>query len=186
MNSQIKAAIDKMQVFMRDKTDAYTLPIESARFVHAMVLSTRSRRCVEVGTSYGHSGLWIGAAAQANGGDLITIDIEQRKVDIAAGFFAEAGLASVITCRVAPALEVLEQIKGPIDFALLDADKENLRAYTELIHSKMSPHGLILTDNATSNEMVSDEFCPWIRQDKRFFSTLATVGKGIEVSVKIA
>jgi hypothetical protein len=33
---------------------------------------------------------------------------------------------------------------------------------------------------------VSDEFCPWIRQDKRFFSTLATVGKGIEVSVKIA
>ena len=186
MTERVQRVIEKVQAFIADKTDAWSMPVEAERFVHAMVLAFRSTRCVEIGTSYGHSGLWIGSAVAANAGTLVTIDREQRKSDIAAGFFREAGLEDVITCRGGDAAEILAELPGPIDWVLNDADKESCRRYAELVHPKLIPGGVIMTDNATSDAIVRNEFCPWIRSDGQFASALADVGNGIEVSVKIA
>ncbi len=186
MDQRIEQVIARVRAFIDTKDDAWALPEVSARFVHGIVLACKARRCVEIGTSYGYSGLWIGAAAAANGGTLVTIDIEQRKSDIARGYFREAGLDVVIDCRVAPAAEVLAALSGPIDLALNDADKENCIHYAELLHALMPIGGVVLTDNATSNEVVAGEFLPWVRADRRFASALIDVGNGIECSVKVA
>jgi caffeoyl-CoA O-methyltransferase len=186
MTERVRQVIKKVQAFMADKDDAWSLPEGAARFVHAMVLACRARRCLEIGTSYGHSGLWIGSAVAANGGTLLTIDTEQRKSEIAAGFFREAGLDGVITCRTGAAADIINSLSEPIDFALNDADKENCRNYVEQLHSRMPVGGVILTDNVTSHAAVLHEFAEWIRQDPRFASALADIGSGIEVSIKIS
>jgi len=186
MTEQVQRVIEKVQAFIADKDDAWSMPVEAERFVHAMVLACRSRHCVEIGTSYGHSGLWIGSAASANGGTLVTIDQEQRKSEIAADFFREAGLDQVITCRTGVAVDILAELDGPIDLTLNDADKENCRAYVELLYPKMPIGGVILTDNVTSHDEVRQQLSLWIRSDTRFNSVLADVGNGIEVSVKVA
>jgi caffeoyl-CoA O-methyltransferase len=179
------AVIEKVRAFIDDREDAWALPVEAARFVHATVLACRARRCVEIGTSYGYSGLWIGAAAAANGGSLLTIDKEQRKADIAASFFREAGLEGTITCRVGIAEQILGGLEGPVDWVLNDADKENCRRYVEILYPKLPVGGVVVTDNVNNQEIVREQFVPWVRQDKRFFSTLVTVGNGLEMSVKI-
>jgi caffeoyl-CoA O-methyltransferase len=186
MTERIQQVIEKVQAFIADKDDAWSLPAEAARFVHAMVLALKPRHCVEIGTSYGHSGLWIGSAVAANGGSLVTIEKEQRKSEIAAGFFREAGLDGVITCRVGSAADIIKGLPGPVDLALNDADKENCRRYVEMLYPKMPVGGVVLTDNVTSHEEVRENLSEWIRQDHRFASALADVGNGIEVSIKIA
>lgn len=186
MNERVRRVIDKVQAFIAGRDDAWSMPVEAERFVHGLVLASGAKRCVEIGTSYGHSGLWIGSAAAANGGTLVTIDRDPRKSDIAAEFFAEAGLAQVITCRTGLAIEILAGLEGPVDWVLNDADKENLSQYVELLYPKMPVGGMIVTDNATSHEIVRDRFCGWIRGDARFVSALADVGNGLEISIKIA
>ena len=114
MTEQTRRVIEKVQAFIADKDDAWSMPAEAQRFVYALVRAFRSQRCVEIGTSYGHSGLWIGAATAANGGTLVTIDREQRKSDLAAGFFEEAGLGDAVTARTGTALEILAELVGPL------------------------------------------------------------------------
>jgi predicted O-methyltransferase YrrM len=186
LNEQVRAVIARAEAFIADKDDAWALPPEAGRFVHAMVVACGARRFVEIGTSYGYSGLWIGSAVAANGGTMVTIDKEARKREIAAGFFAEAELDGVITCEVGDAGDILSNLAGPVDAVLNDADKENCIHYVELLHPKMPVGGVIMTDNAVSNEIVRERFVPWVRADRRFASTLAEVGNGIEISIKLA
>ncbi len=185
MKEQVRRVIAEVQAFIADKDDAWSLPAEAAAFVHATVRACRSTHCLEIGTSYGHSGLWIGSAVGENGGSLVTLDQEPRKSEVAAGFFRRAGLADVITCRTGRATEILAELPGPFDWVLNDADKENCRQYVELLYEKMAIGGVILTDNATSHEIVREQFVPWVRGDGRFVSQLVAVGNGIELSVKI-
>ena len=121
----------------------------------ALVLATGATRGLEIGTSYGYSGLWIGAAIQTNGGTLITIEKERRKSDIAAGHFVDAGLDEVIHCKTGIALEVIAGLDGPFDFVFSDADKENCIRYMEAIAPKLSPGAMVVTDNTTGCESAS-------------------------------
>jgi predicted O-methyltransferase YrrM len=185
MDERVLEVIKEVQSFIADRDDAWSLPAESAAFVHGTVLACGAKRCVEIGTSYGHSGLWIGAAVAANGGTLLTIDTEQRKSEIAAEYFRKAGLDGVITCRTGAAASILVELPGPIDWALSDADKENCRTYVDLLYPKLPVGGVILTDNATSHDEVREQFLPWIRGDDRFVSSLIDIGNGIEFSIKV-
>src|SRR5580765_4030920 len=102
-----------------------------------MVLATRARRCLEIGTSYGHSGLWIAAAAAMNHGSLVTIDREERKSKIAAEHFRDAGLDTIATFHTGDAREILRQLDGAFDFVLNDADKENYITYVDLLYPRL-------------------------------------------------
>ena len=168
---------------MDGQDDALALPEVSAQFCHAVVLARGAKRCLEIGTSYGYSGLWIGSAVRDNGGSLITIDLEQRKSDAAEAYFADAGLTEIVTFRTGHAIEVLPQLDGPFDFVLNDADKENVVAYVESLLGKLSPRAVILTDNVTSHPQVADSLLPFVRNHPKLYSTLIPVGSGMEMSV---
>lgn len=186
MNDRIRQVIERANIFMADRQDAWSLPDESARFVHGLVLATRAQSCVEIGTSYGGSGLWVASAAAANGGRLVTIDNQQHKSDIAAGYFKEAGLEGAVTCLVGDAAEILAGLPGPIDFVLNDADKPGYARYVEILYPKMAVGAVVLSDNVLNEREVGEKFVPWVRAHPGFFSTLITVGNGLEMSVKLA
>ena len=137
MNQRVREVIEQCQAFIADKDDALSLPPESAQFVCARVLAARARRCLEIGTSSGHSGLWIAAAAAQNGGTLVSIDREARKTAIAVDFFRQAGLGDVTSVRTGPAGDVLARLEGTFDFVLNDADKESYVRYVEMLYPQL-------------------------------------------------
>ncbi|UCG32805.1 MAG: class I SAM-dependent methyltransferase [Phycisphaerales bacterium] len=183
MNNALKLTIGQCRKFIDGRDDALALPPESASFAHALVLSRGAKRCLEIGTSYGYSGLWIGGAAQVNGGKLVTIDKDQRKSDIAGAYFADAGLGNVVECMTGRATDIVRALEGPFDFVLNDADKENLTTYVEMLRGKLAPHAVILTDNITSHAAEAAPFVEHMRNHPAFFSTLVPVGSGMELSV---
>ncbi len=185
MKEQIKRVIDKLEVFMPTVDDALALPRASAMFVHAVVRSVKAKQAVEIGTSYGYSGLWIASALSDVSGRLVTIDKEPYKSDHARKNFADAGLISCITLKTGVALEVLADIPGPVDFVLNDADKENCAEYVELLAGKISPGGVILTDNTVSHAEQLGRFVEWVRGRDDFFSAHVPVGSGMEMTVRL-
>ena len=185
MNEQIQKTILACEAFIATTDDDLSLPRQSAELLHALVIASGAKRGLEIGTSYGYSGLWLAAALQMNGGSLITVDNQQRKSKVAGKHFAQAGLDGVVTCRVGAAMDEIAKLDGPFDFVLNDADKPNCRKYVEMLLPKLAPRGVIVTDNTISHSEVLEPFCEWARQHPQLVSVHLPVGSGMEMTVKV-
>jgi predicted O-methyltransferase YrrM len=184
MTGRVRDCVERLERFMGTVQDAYAVPREAGEFMHALILATGAKRAVEIGTSYGYSGLWIASALAENGGRLITIDHDPRKSEAARGAFESAGLLEYVGLRTGSAAEALATLDGPIDFVLNDADKENCIRYVELLEDKLSERGVVLTDNTLTHPQPLADFTAWIREHSDFCSAHVPIGNGMEMSVK--
>ncbi|MER5279272.1 O-methyltransferase [Streptomyces sp. NPDC002809] len=161
-----------------------------------LVRLTGARHIVEVGTFTGFSALAMAQALPA-GGRLIACDISEEWTDYGREAWAKAGVADRIELRIAPALDTLRAMPAEphIDFAYLDADKENYIAYWEELVPRMRQGGLITTDNVLFHGGVTDpratgaaaaiqEFNNHVSADPRMDSVLLTVSDGLTLSRK--
>ena len=185
MNQRVADALERLERFMGTVNDAYAVPREAGAFMHALVLATGAKRAVEIGTSYGYSGLWIASALMENGGRLITIDHDSRKSEAARRAFETAGLSEYVELQTGSAVDVLEGLKGPIDFVLNDADKDNCTRYVDLLAEKLSDRAIVLTDNTLTHPEQLADFLAWIRGRPDFCSAHVPVGNGMELSVRL-
>ncbi|MBI4718039.1 MAG: class I SAM-dependent methyltransferase [Planctomycetes bacterium] len=185
MNERVTEAITNLERFMTTVDDALALPREAARFVHALLRASGARRALEIGTSYGYSGLWIAAALAEQDGRLVTVDRSERKTRAAQSALESAGLSGFVEFRTGSALEVLPELSGPFDFVLNDADKENCVRYVELVMGKLSPRAFLLTDNTLTHPGQLAEFMAWMRRRTDFFTVNVPIGNGMDLSVRL-
>ena len=185
MDRAVVETIERVERFMATVDDALAIPREAAEFVHVLVHARGAKSAVEIGTSYGYSGTWIAAAVAKNGGRLITIDHSPKKTEAAKANLAAAGLSDFVEFRTGPALKVLPELSGPIDFVLNDADKENCIAYVESLAPKLADRAIVLTDNTSTHPRELAPFLSWIRSRKDFVTATLPIGNGMEMSVKV-
>lgn len=124
---------------------------EQGQFMALLVQLTGARRLLEVGTFTGYSALSMAQALPADG-HLLCCDIDEQYTSIAQRYWEEAGVASRIELRLAPALETLNTLvrdgrAGSFDLIFIDADKANYPAYLEHALLLARVGGLILFDN---------------------------------------
>src|SRR4051812_6737259 len=170
IESRALGVLDEVGSFVRSRDDAWALPEEAGAFLHALILTKRVTRALELGTSYGYSGLWIGAALRCNGGKLITIDREGRKTQAARENFLRAGLADTIDARTGIISDVLDTLTGPFDFVLIDADKPASLGYFKQLRSKLAPRATVITDNILYPPHEWGDFLKYTREDPRLYS----------------
>jgi predicted O-methyltransferase YrrM len=100
-----------------------------------------------VGTSTGHSAIWIAWALSKTGGKLITVEVDEGRYRQALGNFKKAGLDGYIDARLADAHRLVAEIPGPFDFVFIDADKEWYSNYAKAVIPKIPPGGCITAHN---------------------------------------
>ena len=54
----------------------------TAEFLYTLIRAEKSKNVLEVGTSNGYSGIWLGKAVKENGGHLTTIEFYDKIIDI--------------------------------------------------------------------------------------------------------
>jgi caffeoyl-CoA O-methyltransferase len=123
------------------------------RLLETLVFAVQARLVVEIGTYAGFSALAM-APGLAPDGRIITCEIDETHAAFARRHIAASPHAARIEIRVGPALETLDGISGPIDFAFIDADKEGYTAYYESVLGKLAPGGLIVADNTLRDGQV--------------------------------
>jgi predicted O-methyltransferase YrrM len=181
----ILAAIDELDRLRKTRDDHWQIPRVEGELLHHIAVASGANVIVEVGTSYGFSGLFWGAALKATGGKLHTIDVSQKKFDASKATFAAAGLAGTIVNHLGDAHEVLKTIGGPIDLAFIDADKPACRAYFDALWPKLRIGGAIITDNATTHRAELADFIKHLRGLPDASSVEVAVGNGIEWTIKV-
>jgi predicted O-methyltransferase YrrM len=100
------------------------VPAADGRALHDLIVERGLTRGLEIGTSTGHSGIWIAWGFGKTGGKLTTIEIDAERHREATRNFEEAGLARFVDARLADAHELVPRLEGPYDFVFIDADKD--------------------------------------------------------------
>jgi caffeoyl-CoA O-methyltransferase len=128
---------------------------QEGRFLELLVFGLQATSVLEIGTFTGYSSIAM-AAGLANGGSIISLEVDPHHATTARGNIAAAGLESRISVIEGPALDSLAELQGPFDLVFIDADKEGYDAYFEAVLPKLAPRGLIVLDNTLFSGEVLD------------------------------
>jgi len=159
---------------------------EVGRFLHVLVLATRPRSIVEIGTSGGYSTVWLATAARTVGASVVTLEIDPAKVRRATNSLREAGVDDVATIVEGDAFAHLRERQEPIDFVFLDSEKEDYAAFLELIVPLLPAGGLLIADNLTSHAEELAEFRRRAESDPRLAAVVVPIGRGELLAVRTA
>jgi len=125
------------------------VPPQDGRLLRLLAESMNAKNVVEIGTSTGYSGIWLGMALQKTGGKLTTFEIDAQRAATARANFKRAGMADIITLVEGDAHEKVTNLKDPIDILFLDADKQGYIDYLNKLLPLIRPGGLVIAHNIT-------------------------------------
>ena len=128
-NTDLDKRVEKFLEDHRYRWRDMNVPTVDGKVLYDVIIKNKYTKALEIGTSTGHSGIWIAWALSKTGGKLITIEINESRYKEALSNFKEAGLSEYIDARLADAHELVKELKGPFDFVFCDADKHWYKNY---------------------------------------------------------
>jgi predicted O-methyltransferase YrrM len=156
---------------------------ETAELLGVLVRATRARRVLEIGTSNGHSTLWLADAADAVGGHVETMDIDPRRTELARANLERAELAAIVDCRTVSAAQALSEYPdAEWDFVFLDAERPEYTGYWPNLRRALAPGAMLAIDNAISHGSELQSFNRLLGDDPRLTSALVPIGAGLIVA----
>lgn len=165
-------------------------------FVQGRVLSMfsnmiRPRVVLEIGTYLGYSALCF-AEGLADGGKVITLDVNQGTNTVARSFVEKSAYAGQIEFHLGDAAEIIPSLPETFDLVFIDADKPNYSNYYDLVFDKVLTGGFIIADNVLwSGRVLKDEkdedtqalhdFNEMVLADERVSNVLLPIRDGLMV-----
>ena len=182
----------KVDVAPTDRMLAITK--ETGEMLNMLLRLKCAKNMLEIGTSVGYSTIWCADAISDNSGQIITIEQNPEKISRAKENFQKAEIENSISIKEGTALEILKEIskqekyQNYFDFVLIDADKENVKEYFDLILSMVSDEGIIITDNMLYPEKYKVEmkkFSEYLKTNSNIVTITSPIGNGEEITIKI-
>ena len=164
---------------------------ETGQLLNTILRIKNAKRVLEIGTSVGYSTIWCAEAVSQHDGIVVTIEKNPSKIKRAMKNFEASDLSKIIEIREGTALQILiDMNKDPIepfDLVLIDADKEHVIEYFDLVLPLTVKGGVIVTDNMLYPEKYRDEMqrlANHIRDDLGLWTVTVDVGNGEEITIK--
>ena len=179
-DSKVKAFLDNAD-FGRGNMN---VPGQDGQFLYDLIIKNKYTRALEIGTSTGHSAIWIAWALSKTGGKLITLEIDETRHKQALKNFKEAGVADYIDARLVDAHQFVKEMNGQFDFVFSDADKDWYKQYFIDVAPKMIKGGCYVTHNI-SNRGYNSEYLDYLKTRTDFETSYErSKTSGISVSYK--
>ena len=177
----------KVQTFLKENKSKWrdlNVPYEDGQVLHDLIVKNKYKSALEIGTSTGHSTIWIAWALSKTGAKLGTIEIDEERRKEALNNLKAVGLSEFVDARLADAHELVKSLNGPFDFVFSDADKGWYTQYFKDLEPKLSVAGCFTPHNVNNNFTGIREFMEYVHSQKNFETSLAGLDDGISVSYK--
>ena len=191
--SQQKEPMDidkKVETFFQKHGGWYDMnvPVSDGKLLYDLILENNYQQALEIGTSTGHSTIWMAWALSKTGGNLITIEIDKTRHQEALDNFKEAGVDHIIDARLANAHELVPNLTGPFDFVFSDADKGWYQRYFEAVDPKLKVGGCYTTHNVSDRPGVrwNKDYLVFLQGLNHYETTVNNSGGGMAISFKKA
>jgi predicted O-methyltransferase YrrM len=163
----------KVNEFLKSKAYSWrdmNVPSSDGKLLYDIIVKNNYKNAVEIGTSTGHSGIWIAWALSKTGGKLITIEIDEDRYKEALANFEKAG--------------VVPKLNGPIDFVFSDADKNWYINYFKSLEPKLVVGGCFTSHNVGQHG--GREYYDYVSKLPNYKTTVDNHGNGMAISYKTA
>ena len=140
----------QVQTFLESHKNQWrdlNVPSSDGQLLYDIILKNGYTNALEIGTSTGHSTIWIAWALSKTGGKLTTIEIDADRHKTALANLQEAGLSAFVDARLADAHDLVKELSGPFDFVFSDADKGWYTNYFRDVAPKLSSGGCFTAHN---------------------------------------
>jgi len=181
LDARVRAFLDRSRNDWRD----LNVPYEDGKVLYDLIVGKGFKRGLEIGTSTGHSAIWIAWAMSKTGGKLVTIEIDEGRHRTALTNFEVAGVTPYVDARLANAHDLVKELPGPFDFVFSDADKEWYTQYFKDLDAKLSVGGCFTAHNVLQNMSGIREFVEYASARPNYRTTIdRTSSSGISISCK--
>lgn len=171
----------------RNDWNDLNVPYEDGQILYDLIIKGNYKSALEIGTSTGHSTIWIAWALSKTGGKLITIEIDDERRKQAVENLKAVGLLEYVDSRLADAHQLVKELKGPFDFVFSDADKNWYTQYFKDIDPKLKTGGCFTAHNVINAYGGIKEFLDYVEGLPQYQTTIdKTSRSGISISYKRA
>jgi predicted O-methyltransferase YrrM len=181
LDKKVKSFLEKNASEWRDMN----VPLTDGKILYDIIVENGYTSAVEIGTSTGHSAIWIAWALSKTGGKLITIEIDKTRYLQAKANFRKAGVSKYIDVRLADAHELVPQLKGEYDFVFCDADKYWYKNYFIAMDPKLKKGACFTAHNTAARINGIGEFLRYVENLDSYETTIDQSSRaGISKSFK--
>jgi predicted O-methyltransferase YrrM len=182
-NENEKRIIAALNDFRETGPVFQNVPMNDGKMLRLLAEAVNAKTVVEIGTSTGYSGLWFTLALVNTGGRLITFEIDPGRASAARKRFQQAGVDKLVTIVEGDAHERIKELKGPIDVAFIDADKEGYVDYLNKLLPLVRPGGLILAHNVSPG-MQGESYVKQVTSHPELETVFYLEGGGLGITLK--
>lgn len=162
----------RMLQLMDRAVSTWTLPVigrQKGRVLRRLLLKHRPRRAIEVGSLFGYSAILV-AGHLPPGGRLTCVEQNPYLAKFVEFNAKTAGVGKRVKVVVGDALRVLPLLRGPVDFLLIDANKEDYLDYLRAVEPRLVRGALIVADNTGMYRRDVKPYLDHVRTDPRYQS----------------
>jgi len=126
------------------------------RLLKLLVQMSGAKKVLELGTFCGYSALCL-AEGLPDGGNLVTIEIDDEREDFIREHISGTGLENKISLMTGDCIELMKDFQdNSFDMVFVDADKRHYCEYLEAAEPILRPGGFLLADNTLWDGHVLD------------------------------
>lgn len=200
IRSLMKEETDEIYKQINEYADNNFIPVllpETASFLAQLIRLAKPKKILEIGTAIGYSAQIMLRNSNAQ---LYTIEVEEKRIEIAKKFFAKAGLLDRVTVFCGDAGEIVPMLTGQYDFIFMDGPKTRYIEYLPYLDKLLKKDGILLCDNVLFNGMLSgdtekaqkknsiivkiEEFLLSLYSKDNYITSIIPVGDGLSLSIK--
>jgi len=197
-NIEDDSLVLEMEKFASEKKIPILCP-ESALFLEQLVLLTRPKRVLEIGTAIAYSSIRMARHLRKKG-FIHTIEKSEDNIKLAIEFVKRSGYDDKIKIIAGDGLNLLPTMNKKYDLIFLDADKEDYKRLFEYSIILLKKDGIIFIDNLLWHGYAASKEIPkeyktstkLIREFNKLFTSQANlktsilpIGDGIGLGIKI-
>ncbi len=150
----------------------------TGKFLEILVVDSKSKRVLEIGTSNGYSTIWLARAAKQNSATVVSLDHNANKIAAAQRNLESAGLSECVALHACDAGGFLSAAQtGSFDFLFLDSDRSQYEKWWPDLRRALR-FGTLVADNALSHPHELTRFRDLVNSDPALESVVLPIGKG--------
>ena len=182
LDNKVKTFLQQMEGQWRD----LNVPVSDGQLLYDLIVENGYTQALEIGTSTGHSTIWMAWALSKTGGKLITIEIDEIRHKEALVNFEKAGLSQYIDARLADAHVLVKELQGPFDFVFSDADKGWYINYFKDVAPKLKSGGCFTAHNVrpSRGSYGTGAYLEYVQKLSNYKTTVDNSGRGLAISYK--
>jgi caffeoyl-CoA O-methyltransferase len=170
-NPELDEKVEKFLTEHRDEWHDLNVPFVDGQTLHDLIVKHKYTSALEIGTSTGHSTIWLAWAMSKTGGKVITVELDEQRHNQAIKNLTEAGLITYVDARLGNAHEIVKELTGPFDFVFSDADKGWYKQYFLDVTPKLKTGGCYTTHNVIDGNSPKD-YLDFVQRNTAFQTTI--------------